>query len=251
MRLRSSRLTFIHGFKYIESGLSIQTGPRNTRKITVSTCQPDSGHENTNMKRYSKKILRKFKGREDDKTLSAVSSVALNDSRGAQNSGESLATTQQIVDARKTDLWQIAYEDLSPADKGVLADTQQAGRPSLHRSKTLEVVDDVIEATKKQYEEYQKGGLKIRKGADKDAINVRDIAHKILNATLSFRGIANVLVGGDQTGTASIAWGIVLLGLTVCALPEAHRFRMLNESINRSRIIIIRYARLNFNRLNF
>ncbi|KAI2841165.1 hypothetical protein CBS11350_6599 [Aspergillus niger] len=167
------------------------------------------------MKRYSKKILRKFKGREDDKTLSAVSSVALNDSRGAQIPGESLATTQQIVDARKTDLWQIAYEDLSPADKGVLADTQQVGRPSLQRSKTLEVVDDVIEATKKQYEEYQKGGLKIRKGADKDAINVRDIAHKILNATLSFRGIANVLVGGDQTGTASIAWGIVLLGLTI------------------------------------
>ncbi|KAI3006741.1 hypothetical protein CBS147346_3641 [Aspergillus niger] len=167
------------------------------------------------MKRYSKRIWRKFKGGEDGKPSSAVSSVVLDETYGAQRAGNHPATTQQIVEVKGTDLWQIAYEDLSPADKGVLADTQQVGRPSLHRSKTLEVVDDVIEATKKQYEEYQKGGLKIRKGADKDSINVRDIAHKILNATLSFRGIANVLVGGDQTGTASIVWGIVLLGLTI------------------------------------
>ncbi|GLA98339.1 hypothetical protein AtubIFM57143_006280 [Aspergillus tubingensis] len=167
------------------------------------------------MKRYSKRIWRKFKGKEDGEPSSAVSSVVLTEAFGSQNPDESPATTQKVVEMKGTDLWQIAYEDLSPADKGVLAGTQQIERPSLNRSKTLEVVDDVIEATKKQYEEYQKGGLKIRKGADKDSINIRDIAHKILNATLSFRGIAGVLVSGDQTGTASIAWGIVLLGLTI------------------------------------
>lgn len=185
------------------------------------------------MKRYSKRIWRKFKGKEDGEPSSAVSSVVLTEAFGSQNPDESPATTQKVVEMKGTDLWQIAYEDLSPADKGVLAGTQQIERPSLNRSKTLEVVDDVIEATKKQYEEYQKGGLKIRKGADKDSINIRDIAHKILNATLSFRGIAGVLVSGDQTGTASIAWGIVLLGLTVCVLPEGHRFRVLIDSINR------------------
>ncbi|PWY68740.1 NACHT and WD40 domain protein [Aspergillus eucalypticola CBS 122712] len=167
------------------------------------------------MKRYSKSIWRRFKGKEDVKPSSAVSPVVFNEAYGAQNPERSPATTQQIAEVKGTDLWQIAYEDLSSADKGVLAGTREVERPSLHRSRTLEVVDDVIEATKKQYEEYQKGGLKIRKGADKDAINVRDIAHKILNATLSFRGIAGVLVSGDQTGTASIAWGIVLLGLTI------------------------------------
>ncbi|GJP92887.1 hypothetical protein AlacWU_05786 [Aspergillus niger] len=167
------------------------------------------------MKRYSKKIWRRIKGGEDGNTSSANSSVVLNETYGAQTSSIAPNTTPQLLEVKGTDLWQIAYEELSPADKGMLAGNQQDNRPSLHRSNTLEVVDDVIEATKKQYEEYQKGGLRIKKGADKDDINVRDIAHKILNATLSFRGIANVLVAGDQTGTASIAWGIVLLGLTI------------------------------------
>ncbi|GLA66724.1 hypothetical protein AtubIFM54640_009308 [Aspergillus tubingensis] len=163
------------------------------------------------MKRYSRKIWRKIKGGEDGHPSSATPRVVLDQ----QNLGNVPDATQQIAEVKGTDLWQIAYEELSPADKGTLASIQQVGQPSLQRSKTLEVVDDVIEATKKQYEEYQKGGLKIRKGPEKDDINLRDIAHKILNATLSFRGIANVLVAGDQTGSASIAWGIVLLGLTV------------------------------------
>ncbi|GKZ21603.1 hypothetical protein AbraCBS73388_007504 [Aspergillus brasiliensis] len=167
------------------------------------------------MKRYSKKIWRRVKGGEDRKTSIANSSVPTTQCCDVQSSGEAPELNQQSVDVEVTDLWQVAYEELSPVDKGILAGTQQVGNPSIHRSKTLQIVDDVIEATKRQYEEYQKGGLKIRKGADKEDINVRDVAHKILNATLSFRGIANVLVAGDQTGSASIAWGIVLLGLTI------------------------------------
>ena len=179
------------------------------------------------MKRYSKKIWRRLKGREESE-ISANASVAINRSHEVLDS-QTPETKQKIVDVKITDLWQIAYEELSPADRGILASTSpQVEKPSLHRSKTLEIVDDVIEATKRQYEEYQKGGLRIRKGPDKDDINLRDIAHKILNATLSFRGIANVLVAGDQTGTASIAWGIVLLGLTVCVLLEAPDFLTAN-----------------------
>ncbi|RAH54376.1 WD40 repeat-like protein [Aspergillus piperis CBS 112811] len=167
------------------------------------------------MKRYSKRIWRRVKGGEDANT-SVVKCPGPNTQHyDVQKSGKSPEIEQQSGDMKVTDLWQIAYEELSPADKGVLAGMQQIEKPSIQRSKTLQIVDDVIEATKRQYEEYQKGGLKIRKGAGKDDINIRDVAHKILNATLSFRGIANVLVAGDQTGSASIAWGIVLLGLTI------------------------------------
>ncbi|RDK41662.1 WD40 repeat-like protein [Aspergillus phoenicis ATCC 13157] len=167
------------------------------------------------MKRYSKRIWRRIKGGEDANTSVVNTSTPTTQQCDVQNSGKAPEIKSQSANVNVTDLWQIAYEELSPADKGVLAGMQQTGNPSIHRSKTLQVVDDVIEATKRQYEEYQKGGLKIRKGGDKDDINIRDLAHKILNATLSFRGIANVLVAGDQTGSASIAWGIVLLGLTI------------------------------------
>ncbi|KAI3054171.1 hypothetical protein CBS147352_3829 [Aspergillus niger] len=167
------------------------------------------------MKRYSKRIWRRIKGREDGESF-ANSSLAITQSHDVLDPQKTPETKQKIADVKITDLWQIAYEELSPADRDILASTSpQLGKPSLHRSKTLEIVDDVIEATKRRYEEYQKGGLKIRKGPDKDDISLRDVAHKILNATLSFRGIANVLVAGDQTGTASIVWGIVLLGLTI------------------------------------
>ncbi|OOF94051.1 hypothetical protein ASPCADRAFT_208654 [Aspergillus carbonarius ITEM 5010] len=87
------------------------------------------------------------------------------------------------------------------------------------------IVDDVIEATKRQYEDYRKGGLKIKKRADKDDINLRDIAHKILNATLSFRAIVDVFVSGDQSLVASSAWGIILLGLTV-----AHNYHNIRKA---------------------
>lgn len=186
------------------------------------------------MKRYSKRIWRRIKGGEDANTSVVKSSVPNTQDCDVQSSGESPEIKQQSADVSVTDLWQIAYEELSPADKGVLAGMQQIEKPSLQRSKTLQIVDDVIEATKRQYEEYQKGGLKIRKGGDKDDINIRDVAHKILNATLSFRGIANVLVAGDQTGSASIAWGIVLLGLTVCVLLEPPKMMWkLTKSVKR------------------
>ena len=56
-------------------------------------------------------------------------------------------------------------------------------------ARTVRKLEEVIRLTEQQYEDYRNGGLKISRGPDKD-INFRDIAHRILDATLSFKGTA-------------------------------------------------------------
>ena len=84
-------------------------------------------------------------------------------------------------------------------------------------ARTVRKLEEVIRLTEQQYEDYRNGGLKISRGPDKD-INFRDIAHRILDATLSFKDIISAIATFDPTSHASSAWAIVSLGLTVCAL---------------------------------
>lgn len=57
--------------------------------------------------------------------------------------------------------------------------------------------------------------MKITRGSGKEDINIRDIAHRILDATLSFKNIINAIAAFDPTNHASSAWAIVSLGLTM------------------------------------
>ena len=130
---------------------------------------------------------------------------------------------EQKRDTGPKDLWQIAYEKLSNEDQQLLS----ADRPSLQSSqmvdhrkdaRTLRKLEEVIQLTEQQYKDYRNGGLKITQGSGKEDINIRDIAHRILDATLSFKDIISAIAVFDPTSHASSAWAIVSLGLTVCVL---------------------------------
>lgn len=132
--------------------------------------------------------------------------------------------SKQNGDAGPNDLWQVAYNRLSDKDQEILSPNRVATQSSHvvddreNHVKTLEMVDDVVRLTEKQYEEYRKGGLKIKRGSGEEEINLRDIAQRILDAALSFKDIVKSIVAFDPTGHASSAWAIVSLGLTVWLL---------------------------------
>ena len=75
-------------------------------------------------------------------------------------------------------------------------------------------MDEIIQTTKEEYEEYQAGGWKIRRLKGED-INIRNTSEKIINAASSVKDIINTVVALDPTCHAYCAWAIVSLGLTV------------------------------------
>lgn len=130
---------------------------------------------------------------------------------------------EQKRDTGPKDLWQIAYEKLSDEDQQLLSADQpssQSNQVADHRkdARTLGRLEEVIRLTEQQYEDYQNGGWKIKQGSGKEDINIRNTAHKILDATLSFKDIISAIAAFDPTNHASSAWAIVSLGLTVCVL---------------------------------
>ncbi|RJE22558.1 wd40 domain protein [Aspergillus sclerotialis] len=119
------------------------------------------------------------------------------------------------------DHWQIAYNKLNESERRYLSTVQlTAQRPygnnneTRSSSGTERILDEVVQITQKQYQEYKKGGLKIQK-SDGEHVNLRDIAQKILKSTLSFKNVITNIVAFDPTGHASSAWGVVSLGLTM------------------------------------
>lgn len=120
------------------------------------------------------------------------------------------------------DLWQVAFEKLPGEDQQILSTQPVSAHSTISNnqngySKTLAVVDDVVQITGKQYEEYQNGSLKIKWGLGEKDINLRDTMQRILNAALSFKDIISAVTAFDPTGHASSAWALVSLGLTVCS----------------------------------
>ena len=111
-------------------------------------------------------------------------------------------------------MWQVAYSKLTPSSQQILSSAQLTDDSSGRLVRTEQVLDQVIQATKDRYEACQKGGFPIHQSRVGD-INLRDVAQKILNATLSFKDIINTVVAFDPTGHASSAWMIVSLGLKV------------------------------------
>lgn len=123
--------------------------------------------------------------------------------------GEAFPDTSEVPDH-----WQVAYDKLNETERRLLSAVQSTAQPSSSPLETEKVLDEVVRITKEQYLEYEKGGLKIHRSGGQH-IDLREIARKILNSTLTFKNVITNIVAFDPTGHASSAWGVVSLGLTV------------------------------------
>lgn len=135
-------------------------------------------------------------------------------SEPASSSGSSPPNTQST-----NHLWQTAYEKLDKTQQRVLSAVGIAAQPNGYSygygPPTRQILDEIIQTTKEEYEEYQAGGWKIR-GLKGEDINIRNTSEKIINAASSVKDIVTTVVALDPTGHAHCAWAIVSLGLTVC-----------------------------------
>ncbi|KAB8210423.1 WD40-repeat-containing domain protein [Aspergillus parasiticus] len=133
----------------------------------------------------------------------------------AQNQQQNRTTeSSDSVQSDRQDLWKAAYANLDPEDQRrltLLHDSNGGGHAN-RESQMVEIINTVIETTKKQYDEHQRRGLKIKRSRGDD-INIRDSALKIVSATLSFRDIITAIAVFDPTGYADKVWGLVSVGL--------------------------------------
>lgn len=113
------------------------------------------------------------------------------------------------------DLWQCAYDKLSPEERDILSKVQATTRPEHHNhSKTEATINQVIQITEEQYREYQQGGIRIQRTTGED-IDIRKLSRKILDAAFAFKDVISTVVASDPTHHAASAWALVSLGLTV------------------------------------
>jgi hypothetical protein len=178
------------------------------------------------MKHSFRKLRRKL-FHEDEPAPSTTVQLENANSNGntrdaVNNTGMPLSTndsnvpqTQWDENAQPQDMWQVAYSKLTTSDQQILSSAQLSDDSSGRVTRTEQVLDQVIQTTKDQYEAYQKGGGFTIHKSRVEYIYLRDVAQKILNATLSFKDIISAVVAFDPTGHASSAWMIVSLGLTV------------------------------------
>ena len=126
-------------------------------------------------------------------------------------------------DPHRENLWEVAGERLDEKCREAL------GLESA--SPITNTIEDVVKTTEHKYREYKEGGLKIRK-RDGGHINVRDSAKNIILYALQAQDLVKTLVAFDPTGhgeylnefqlvyllksgSASSAWSIVSIGLTM------------------------------------
>ncbi|KAJ5701263.1 hypothetical protein N7488_008811 [Penicillium malachiteum] len=120
------------------------------------------------------------------------------------------------------DLWQCAFSQMDHEEQNVLLKHYPAlTNRDENDLRVIDAIDDVIDTTKKRYEEYQKeGGIRIRRSSGED-IDLRKVAGRIIDAAFSCKEVISSGVACDPTGHAAGAWAAVSLGLTVsleCAL---------------------------------
>lgn len=93
--------------------------------------------------------------------------------------------------AKPRDLWKEAHDSLGKEKTQYLKIDENKS--------TSATIDDVIETTKKKYEDWQKGALKIRRPKGKE-IDVRKWSEKILNGAMQSKDLITSLVSYDATG---------------------------------------------------
>jgi hypothetical protein len=108
-----------------------------------------------------------------------------------------------VNDHARRDLWKAAFEKLDDSQKRIL----QVPTTGIEgeQSPSATIINQVIEQTKGKYDEYKKGGFKIKGRNGKSDINVRDKAYKILDSALSFQSLVGAAVTFDPTGHGSHA----------------------------------------------
>ncbi|PYH49811.1 uncharacterized protein BP01DRAFT_6876 [Aspergillus saccharolyticus JOP 1030-1] len=112
---------------------------------------------------------------------------------------------------QKCGLWQRAEEQLNAESrKLLLIDTRNA------TGSIEDVLRKIVDEITIKYEEYQKGGLTIRKrGATAERVDIRGSAKKVLVCVLQAQELIKAVAAFDPTGHASTAWSIVSFGLTL------------------------------------
>ncbi|KAJ5353699.1 hypothetical protein N7541_006263 [Penicillium brevicompactum] len=75
-------------------------------------------------------------------------------------------------------------------------------------------INQVVDDTTAKYEQWQKGGLKIRR-KDGNDIKLRDCSERILNAALQASDVITKAVSFDPTGKASTAWMVISFGMSI------------------------------------
>jgi hypothetical protein len=129
----------------------------------------------------------------------------------------SVAQSQSEDSRSPKDLWQSAFDQLDQNEQDVLLQrniSTTSNKDDENHLRTTRLINEVIKLTKERYEEYQQGGIKIRRLTGED-IDLRKMSRKIIDAALSFKDIINAGVAFDPTGHAASAWAVVSLGLTV------------------------------------
>lgn len=169
---------------------------------------------------FTRKLRDKFKGNKSPQPLPNPTPA---DSQAAANTADAALDParlpEQAAETHPKDLWEAAYKELSDKDRWILSQIRATRKPaslcaSGHHGEMVDLVDKVIESTEQKYRDYQKGGV-IERGPDKQDINIRDAAHKTLDAALSFKDLISAAVAFDPTGHASSVWTLVSFGLTV------------------------------------
>ncbi|KAJ9488439.1 hypothetical protein VN97_g4841 [Penicillium thymicola] len=115
------------------------------------------------------------------------------------------------------DLWKAAFDQLDEKERVILQQgniSALTNRNGENHSRTTDLVNEVIQKTKEQYEEFLRGGIKIKRSTGED-IDLRKVSRKIIDAALSFKEIVSAVVSFDPTGHAASAWAVVSLGLTM------------------------------------
>ncbi|KAJ5521449.1 hypothetical protein N7527_005564 [Penicillium freii] len=104
-------------------------------------------------------------------------------------------------DNGKPDLWKEAFDSLDKDRQDLISQAQTGS--------TTDAINGVIEHTRKEYTEWQKNGLKVkRKGGDD--IDVRAVSEKILNCALQAKDMISNIAAFDPTGKGKLSSSISL-----------------------------------------
>lgn len=169
----------------------------------------DSIHNKTHSLFGRLKTVFRGRGRDKDTRLTApsTSNVAADpDAKSGPVNPKNDISKANNHDTK--DFWQMAYDELTESDQNTLATllpAMTAEPRDAGRSRTKEILNQVVKTTEAQYME---------KGREN---GIRATAHRILNSALSFQDVVSNTMKFDPTGYASGAWAIVSLGLTVCS----------------------------------
>ncbi|KAJ6024792.1 hypothetical protein N7540_005589 [Penicillium herquei] len=107
------------------------------------------------------------------------------------------------------DLWQTAYDRLDETQQQILLRTESSPHSDNKKTGSRQLIDEIIQVTKQQYEGYQQKSDK----------TFRKASRKIIDSLLSYSEIISAVSGLDPTQHAASAWAVVTL---VLKIPQNH-----------------------------